>query len=66
MKLKIVSDGTAPGTKLVDAVTGEAVDNVIDIIWTVSAVDMISKAIVHMLAVPIDVTVDADVKPRKE
>ena len=37
MKLKIISDGTSRGTKVVNAETGEELKYVTDIVWRIEA-----------------------------
>lgn len=37
MKLKIVSDGTADGTKVTDAETGQTIENIKVVSWSVGA-----------------------------
>lgn len=47
MRLKIVSDGTPPGTKLVDADTGAEVQNVCGLRWSLQAGEL-SRATVEL------------------
>ena len=35
MKIKIVSDGTGPGTQIVNAETGEPIERVMNVTWSV-------------------------------
>ncbi len=55
MKLKIISDGTAAGSRVVDADTGEEVEDVCSLAWHLDARGYISAAAigVEMLAAEI-------------
>lgn len=52
MKLKIISDGTNKGTKVVDEI-GDMVENVQSVQWQISA-GMLSRATIEILAIPIE------------
>lgn len=39
MKLKIISDGTSFGTKIIDSTTGEEVEEITSIRWEITAGD---------------------------
>jgi len=54
LKLKIVSDGTAPGTRIVDE-AGNSLENVTYVEWHVAA-DNIGGAKIHIAAIPIEAT----------
>lgn len=54
VNIKIVSDGTALGTRVVNAETGEAVDGVTAIRWSVDWKSGQVRAIVEYTAVPVE------------
>ena len=56
MKVKIISDGTPRGTKLVNAETGEKLEGVTSVEWHIS-VDRLSEAVIMMRGVPIEAVV---------
>ena len=53
MKIKIISDGTSKDTKIVNAITGELIDGITEIIWRVK-VGGIAKVNLKMLHIPIE------------
>ena len=53
-KLKIISDGTATGTKLIDSETGKAVPFVESISWTVDAGSAFATCTVKLVNVAIE------------
>ncbi len=62
MKLKIISDGTTVGTKLINEETGEMIHYVQKITWEVNAQGAISKATIELAKIPIEVVVDSKVE----
>lgn len=54
MKLKIISDGTSEGTKVINAATGEEIEGVERIQWTVTGAGV--SVDLMMVGVPIEVT----------
>jgi hypothetical protein len=66
MKIKIISDGTVVGTKIVNAETGELIENVISVDWKISVRDdhqgwrdgygALPTCIVEFVGVAIDAT----------
>ncbi len=50
MTIKIISDGTAVGTQVVSAETGERIDKVDKIEWEIDAVTQIAKAKITFIA----------------
>jgi len=62
MKLKIISDGTNAGTKLINEDTGESVEFVQKISWEVSAKDFTCKAIVDFINIPVEITSKTEVQ----
>lgn len=58
MRLKLISDGTIGGTKVVDARTGELVDNVVSVSF-VASVDHEPVAVIRLHIPEIEVTTDA-------
>lgn len=57
MKLKILSDGTAIGTRLVDATTGESIHGLLNLAWSI-AHDDLAKVTVTLMAVPVEIEAD--------
>lgn len=53
MKLKIVSDGTPMGTKVVNAVTGEEVEGIVSVTWRITA-DDVSLANIELQKLPVE------------
>lgn len=45
MKIKIVSDGTVKGTKLVDVETGKMLENVVSVTWAADLEDVAATVI---------------------
>lgn len=58
MKIKIISDGTVDGTKIVDAQTGERLAGVQMINW-MSAVGGECEALMHVVGVQCEIVTDA-------
>lgn len=54
MKIKIVSDGSACNTKVVNAETGELITGVIHIHWTCDASEVIAKVFMEIADVAVD------------
>ena len=61
MKLKIVSDGTRAGTKVVDADTGEVLEGVHMLSWGFSAGDQMADAMIAVEGVQVDIESTVDV-----
>jgi hypothetical protein len=59
MRIKIVSDGTSAGTKVVDEKTGETVEGVLMISWSVSTEDTGARVLMELLGVPCDIVTEA-------
>jgi hypothetical protein len=67
LRLKIVSDGTVAGTRLIDEETGQKISNVKKITWTAEAPvnhddNQLCAAVVELAFVPVDLS--ARVLPR--
>lgn len=62
MKLKIVSDGTSWGTKVVNADTGESVDGVASIDWSISANAHEVATIFEVVRVAVEITGEAAIE----
>ena len=60
MKIKIVSDGTGPGTKVVDAETGELVEMVQSAKWSISGPDELAVTEIVVAGVEVDVEGEID------
>lgn len=54
MKIKIISDGTPNGTLVVDADTGEKVDNIYSIKWELLVTDGMADVELGILMVPVE------------
>jgi hypothetical protein len=61
MRIKIVSDGTSQGTKVIDEATGEALHYVSRIEWELIAGAHIATAHITVLGVPVEITTEATV-----
>jgi len=53
VRIKIISDGTAPGTRVVDAGTGEPIDGITAISWKVD-VNHLAEATLTFIKVPVE------------
>ena len=66
MRIKIVSDGTVHGTKIVNEDTGELLSGVQQVHWKVQAGDSVfAEATIHVINVPVEMSVDAEVAHAK-
>lgn len=54
--VKIVSDGTSDGTKIIDQETGKELKYVIHAKWELSAEDVLAKLTLTMVNVPVEIT----------
>jgi hypothetical protein len=61
MKLKIISDGTNGGTKLIDEDTGETVHGIGKLTWEASATEVLTKATVEFFNIPVEIVSKAEV-----
>jgi hypothetical protein len=59
VKVKIISDGTVRGTKIIDAETGEPVPNVVEVSFVHKAGD-IPRAIIRTLMTELDAETGAE------
>lgn len=59
MKLKLVSDGTKTGTKLIDEDTGEMVHGVSRVSWEADAKEHITKTTVEFFNIPVEIVAKA-------
>jgi uncharacterized protein YrrD len=55
LQIKIVSDGTLAGTKVVDKDTGEMVHNVSKVVWKLSTDMPLATAVLTFGKVPVEV-----------
>lgn len=62
MKVKIVSDGTRAGTKVVNAETGELIQNVTAIVYTYAGKDCFSHCKLDIVNVEMDVVAEDPTK----
>lgn len=58
-RIRIVSNGTSPGTRVEDADTGEDIEGVVNVEWS-CAVDEVARAVVTFDAVLADVVGEVD------
>ena len=65
MKLKIISDGTIPGTKVINAETGESIDNVQSFVITAYAKKGIVEATIKLVHTEFDMVVEKKKRVRK-
>jgi hypothetical protein len=66
MKIKIVSDGTVRGSKVMDAETGEMLSCVQSVEWSVKAgEEHFARATLTVINVPVEIEVDARVEHEK-
>lgn len=61
MKLKIVSDGTNTGTKLIDEETGEKVHGISKLTWEAGMQDPVTKVTVEFFNIPVEFISKAEV-----
>lgn len=55
MKVKIVSNGTVAGTKIVDVGTGETLQGVVGVTWAISVPSgPIAEAVITLINVPLE------------
>ncbi len=62
IKLKIVSDGTPHGTKIVDQESGKELNNVKSIFWCISADGTYTNAAVEFTNIPVEIAGEFEVK----
>lgn len=62
MKLKIISDGTTVGTKLINEETGEMVNLVQKITYKISLDDFVGHATVSFLNIPVEIVAPTEVE----
>lgn len=56
MKLKIISDGTKTGTKLIDSETGQPVGGISQLTWEANSNDLLTKVTVELTNIPVEIT----------
>lgn len=62
MKLKIISDGTSAGTKLIDEDTGEMIHLIQNLTWQQSGEDYASKVTIELINIPVEIVAKAEVE----
>lgn len=62
MKLKIISDGTNVGTKLIDEETGQMVHGISKLTWEADANEILTKVSVEFFNIPVEIVSKADVE----
>lgn len=60
MKIKIVSDGTVRGTKVVNADTGDWIEGITAIEWRVEAGARTARANIEMMKIPVEMAATVD------
>jgi hypothetical protein len=61
MKLKIISDGTSTGTKLINEESGEIIRFVQKISWSASMADFLTYTSIDLVNVPVDIVTKAEI-----
>lgn len=61
MKLKIVSDGTREGTKLIDENSGEMIHGVSEIIWSANPNNTMTKTTIKFFNIPVEIISTANI-----
>ena len=61
MKLKIISDGTNVGTKLIDEDTGEMIHGISKLTWEANVKEIVSKVNVEFFNIPVEIVSKAEV-----
>jgi hypothetical protein len=61
LKIRIVSNGHGPYTRVENAETGEPLENVTAIGWKINAGGL-GTAIIEVVVVPVNITTDAQIK----
>lgn len=59
MKIKITSDGTPRGTKVIDQKTGEELEGVLMLSWTMAAEEAVGVVTLELVGVPCDIVTEA-------
>ena len=60
MKLKIISDGTVAGTRVINRDTDEAIEDVYSIAWEIDAETNQARAFISFIDMGIELDVDYD------
>ena len=63
--LKIISDGTAAGTRLIDEDSGEMIHLVQSIFWKATSDDFLTKTSIKILNVPVEIITKATILLKK-
>ena len=63
MRLKIISDGTTRGTKVIDEETGERIGLIQDIVWSANADKTITECTIKLAKVPVEIVTEAKIDP---
>lgn len=56
MKLKLISDGTAPGTRLFNKESGETIGCIENVKWEMDAKDHFAKVTITLLNVEVEIS----------
>lgn len=62
MKLKIISDGTSSGTSIVNAETGETINGIVSVDWSVSADSGCSEVNLRVMGVQLELVGQAAIE----
>ena len=54
VKIKIVSDGTPIGTKVIDEETGETINGVVSVGWNICVGTGFARAYIELLNIPVE------------
>jgi hypothetical protein len=55
MKLKIISNGQAIGTKIINADTGEEIEGIVSVKWQIDGPGELSKMELQFINIPVEV-----------
>ena len=64
MRVKIISDGSPMGTRIVDPATGKQIENVRRVSWSLGVDDLCAVATLELVDVPVEVEGEAEGKER--
>src|SRR3990167_3463131 len=60
MRIKIISDGTTLGTKVIDEETGEKIGLIQKIVWSADVNKVITECTVKLVKVPVEIITEAE------
>ena len=66
LRVKIVSDGTTQGTRIVEESTGEPLGFVQSIEWKVDVNDTLATATVKFVKIPVEIVCEVDLEEEED